>query len=756
MHDGTYSTLHDFVSGINNASNHLVNTLQTSLDSFNDTSPWRLLLDTIGPQQFADRLYGLARLAKSLTFREIKRLERKDHDQKTKRGKSNAAPTVNDVKKEEGNRTDQPDQDSRNVLTLYGNAQGHKQLFSSVQKPSPRDRKADSTDDGSRELSEVGLPNGISSTRVYYTDTAARRNPSTFQDLFAPPSSLPQIRPPKPQKAPFDKDAPLTWSRTPASDQTSRSAGYLNEKLGTGRWLGYSGLTMPDEPSSPQAKRRQRDRALSMSTGGESIQQASSGPTSAQKQAHEDALFRSAFSSFAPTRDNTAALVPEETKNHLWWQRYGADFFDDAFGYHESTVGDDDFDSLKRQQGQLKQEDAEFEEAVENYDPDFEIREPEGEKILSEVSEMLEQLYSFQRIRMSSLPTPGRPSLSYSASPDSAHAATTPTAAELETYKALKAQLALTISTLPPFLVSKLNGEQLEGLSITQSMPMTAPNHRGVMEEDQASRMAKQQAFQAAVGAARGPGQNAASTPVNNAAPARAPQPPQTARPAMPPNARGGSTFARQHLSNWQTPQNQNMTIQRPQYASGQGFNQPRPGMLGGLQRPDYSQSAPRPRPTQLNGGYHTPQPGYNQRPPQGYGSAHQPQAGSPPRLGQMSQPRYPPGQQMQHGQQQYQQQSQPPQYPQQNGYQPQQQQQQQRYSQTHSQLGQSASPQPPQPVGAPNGVSRPQTPSTPLGGGQQQGQQGFVPAQGKATAPQQNHRDVSHTPQPPQKMEAT
>lgn len=726
VRNGAYRTFDQFTSELSDASTHIVETLQDSLDTFNQTEPWRLLLGTLGPNDFVLRLQNLTGLGKTLSSREERRLASGAQDRNTF---SQEVSAINGVKKEEENDHHAYDYNSRNVLTLYGSAQGHKQLFSSLQRPPGHDRPSQSRAIIS-ELRENGLPNGISSTKVFYQDTAITKRPSTFQDLFAPPSSLPQLSPPKTQKNAANRESTLTWSHSSTADQIARRPDYLNEKIATGHWLSYAGIAPIDEPSSPQAKRRQRDRALSMGAVSATEAAKPNPPSTVHTHAKEDALFRSAFSSFAPTHDNSAALVPEVTKSDLWWQRFGRVFFDGAFGAEDEPLPDGEAGGMDTQEIITEiDEEATLAKAVADFDPALEPSDHEGEKLLNEVSEMIETLHSFQRIRMSSVATGSRPGMSYAAGQESSNFAT-PGTAELETYRTLQAQLALIVGTLPPYVVSKLNGDQLDELNIKRHMAIDVPNHRGVMEEDQASRLAKQQVFQAAVGAARGQGQHAASTPVAQSQ-ARPLQATQTARPVVPTSTKGGSTFARQHLSSWQTPQNQSMTVQRPPYANPQAFNQPRPGMASPMQRPNYSQSAPRPQQAQPNGLYQPlSQTNHQPRPPNS-GSPYASQAGQ---TGSSLQSGFTPRPQMQYNQEQSPQQQRP------------------MISQTPVPQAQSASPQPKLSRGPPNGVSRPQTPATPL-----MGQQSVNPAPilSQGDGQLSNGRGMSGTPQPPQKMEA-
>lgn len=724
VRDGAYSTFHQFTSDLHNAARHIVETLQDSLDTFNQTDPWRLLLDTLGPEDLKSRLQSLEGLGQALSYREERRLALGNQDRNVS---SQESRTPTGVKKEEEDYEDKFDSNSRNVLTLYGSAQGHKQLFSSLQRPPGHDHPTKSRKTVSK-LRESGLPNGISSTKVFYQDTATTKHASSFQDLFAPPASVPPLNPPKTLKNAANRESTLTWSHSSTADHIARRPGYLNEKIATGHWLGYAGIAPIDEPSSPQAKRRQRDRALSMGAASATDAAKPNPPSTVQNHAKGDALFRSAFSSFAPTHDNSAVLVPEVTKSDLWWQRFGREFFDGAFGVEDEPLTTGGEESSKTHETITDaDEDAVLAKAVADFDPALEPVDHEGQKLLNEVSEMIETLYSFQRIRMSSMATGSRPGMSYAAGQESSNPAV-PSTVEIETYRTLQAQLALIVGTLPPYVVSKLNGDQLDELNIKAHIAMEVPNHRGVMEEDQASRLAKQQAFQAAVGSARGQGQNAASTPVAQSQ-NRPLQAAQTTRPVVPANTKGGSTFARQHLSSWQTPQNQSMTVQRPPYANPQAFNQARPGMQSPMQRPNYPQSAPRLQQAQPNGLYQSSQQTGQQPRPPNYGVPYAPQ------VGQSLQSGFTPRPQMQYSQQQQQQQQQRP-----------------LIAQTPTPQAQSASPQPKLSVGPPNGLSRPQTPLTPL-----TSQQSTTPAPILPPGVSQlsNGKSMSGTPQPPQKLEA-
>ena len=114
------------------------------------------------------------------------------------------------------------------------------------------------------------------------------------------------------------------------------------------------------------------------------------------------------------------------------------------------------------------------------------IEDKEVDEILEEISELLETLNSYQRIRNLSLnPLPRSGSTSSVADPAK------PSEAEVATYNTLKAQLTLMIAMLPPYAVAKLNSDQLAELNISTKIQVLTDNYKGVMEEDEAAARAK-------------------------------------------------------------------------------------------------------------------------------------------------------------------------------------------------------------------------------------------------------------------------
>jgi hypothetical protein len=123
--------------------------------------------------------------------------------------------------------------------------------------------------------------------------------------------------------------------------------------------------------------------------------------------------------------------------------------------------------------------------------------EKEADEILDEVSDMIQTLSSYQRIRNLTLPNSQNRQSSDPVTGDMlANSGPQPSEDEQLTYNMLKAQLALIVKTLPPYAVAKLNGDQLDDLLISTKVEISTDNYRGVMEEDDAAMQARLRAQQ--------------------------------------------------------------------------------------------------------------------------------------------------------------------------------------------------------------------------------------------------------------------
>lgn len=369
---------------------------------------------------------------------------------------------------------------SRAVLSLVGHAPQERRLFSSLQAKS------------SVDLSEIALPAGVSLTRVMASSPQDRA--PTLGELFAPPKSLPPLQPPKQPKT-GAKGNQLDFYHPELTDKSQyRSNSYFSQKLSAGHYLDYSYAT----PSS-SVKEKKHERAQSL---------AGKKPSSAEVEVSEmEALFRGAFSSFAPCKDDSAAVVPSNVAGRLWWQQAGRQSF-------QNMIEIEYYDSEKEEipDGVVDIDEKLIQEAIDKWDecavdPTLEdamgTKRDETEKevdgILDEVSDMIETLASYQRIRNLNLPNSQNRQSSDPVNGDMlANSGPEVSEDEEATYHMLKAQLSLIVKTLPPYAVAKLNGDQLEDLLISTKIPITTDQYKGVMEEDDAAVQARLRAQQQA------------------------------------------------------------------------------------------------------------------------------------------------------------------------------------------------------------------------------------------------------------------
>ena len=401
------------------------------------------------------------------------------------------------------------------VLTLFGNAPTPKQLFSSMQNPPLGKQQAEPAIKTELPIEEMTLPPGLTATKIIPVPADSARKGPTFEESFPPPHNLAPLQPPKSHKRSSTRDTSITWE---FKDHLSRSAkkggGYTTQSLTVGDWLGYGGVDCKDDPATPREKRKQRDRALS---GGESTQPAPDRESLEDTLAREEeALFRRAYSSFAPSCDNTKALIPEETKSMVWWHKVGSRKYNETFAL-DPALRDEPLPAVSEvlppvENGGAKEED--FSTIVEELDdldnemPDFEParNKTDIDQVLREISSLLETLSSHQRIRNAALSsstsasrTPISPAPILSSRigrPES------PAEDEMSTYYALRRELAYLVLKLPPYAVAKLNGDQLSELAVDTTIPFEGKDVRGTMEEDTVARMAKYTAMATASGVA--------------------------------------------------------------------------------------------------------------------------------------------------------------------------------------------------------------------------------------------------------------
>ncbi|KAG6011024.1 hypothetical protein E4U21_000055 [Claviceps maximensis] len=372
---------------------------------------------------------------------------------------------------------------SQVILSVLGYAPQERRVFSSL----PLSQDFDPED--------YMLPPGVAFSRVMPSNVQERAQ--TLGEVFSSPRPLLPLQPPKQPKTQA-KGNTLDFYY-PLLENTSKYRGncYFNTKLSTGHYLDYSSAT----PSN-QTRTKQRERAQSLAGKRPSI--------SELETSEMESLFRGAFSSFAPCKDDSSAVISSGTAGRIWWQQSGSRNFERMIEleYYKDLKDADPFKS------RLKLEEIDEEgirEAIDNWDEtivDPSLDEAMGSKrdanekeindILDEVTDMIETLASYQRIRNLTLPNSQNRQSSDPVNGDmlANSGPHQPSEEEQATYDMLKAQLTLIIKTLPPYAVAKLNGDQLDELLISTKIQIRTDQYRGVMEEDDAGVQARIRAQQ--------------------------------------------------------------------------------------------------------------------------------------------------------------------------------------------------------------------------------------------------------------------
>ncbi|KAI0381433.1 hypothetical protein F5Y04DRAFT_81958 [Hypomontagnella monticulosa] len=405
------------------------------------------------------------------------------------------------------------------VLTITSELKRVKPLYSSLQQSTPNGDGAGAV---IRPLRETGLPSGIKTARVipYSFPSAVEKDKKskTLGELFPPPRNLPSLQPPKAPKS-STKGVQVGWHRPELTEKSKYRAGsYFSQNISTGRWLDYSNAAPPS-----QIMTKQRERALSL---------AGNKPSSSDLEMSEmESLFRGAFSSFAPSKDDSAAMISSGLISHtMWWQKVGKRSFDRLA---EVELPDDAPEDTGRADNAVAEEidDDIIKEVLDNWDesmvdpsleqvccPKKSDEEKDVDDILQEVSDMIQTLISYQKNRNLTLPSASSQSR-YAADPAHSDMLTNGTPvqpAEEETamYQALKAQLVLVIKMLPPYAVARLNSDKLEELNISTKIEVRTDEYQGIMDEDEAA--ARARAAQAATATPPRPVTHRSSSSSNN------------------------------------------------------------------------------------------------------------------------------------------------------------------------------------------------------------------------------------------------
>ena len=485
------------------------------------------------------------------------------------------------------------------------------QLFTSLRKPNTPNEP----------LNEAALPNGITATKIIPAHSINKIEDKskvpTLGERFPPPAGLLPLPLPKQSRHTATRSSSVNWYNPAEADsknKSSRRDGYTTQPLPTGQWLTYNAAPSSTQIVSAESKRKQRDRALSF---GEPQASISHEAIVAHNQAKEDALFRSVYSSFAPDRDDSGAIVVEQQKNHFWWSKYGEQRYHELLGIRDATLYEAEINGVGDEDGI---DEGEIQEAIETWEPEetphemnlskiFSLETPETSKeadaVLSEISDLLETLDSHQRVRNLTLAANARTmggqnpqSTALTGTPSS------PSSAEFDVYEVLKAQLTLIVSTLPPYLVAKLDGDKLGVLNISTKLQIESKNQKGTMESDDST------------AAARAAARPAATPGIPQAASAYATAPTRSSS-YIPPTTTPAPRYQQQSGYGAQAAPRQSSNsgyLQNPQYS-----NRPASYNYSAGARPTYPPQSQQPPQRAASSSNYAPQ--YGQQSSQSFGS---------------------------------------------------------------------------------------------------------------------------------------
>lgn len=413
------------------------------------------------------------------------------------------------------------------VLSLRTQTNGQTPLlYSGLQKKSDNN---DHEGDLSGVNEGLALPNGFELTDFAALNAVTKPQklePRSFGEVFGTHASarVKKLEEPQPSRnlsrSNELKFLPVSsFNKNPSKEKID----YKDAELSIGKWI-------------TNRFNNSRNPSQSTSTHYKSDETSQSGSAD-----DEEALFRSAYSSFAPTSDNTDALISAEDMAQYWWRKSGIEKLSASFAAPNADGN---------VVGEVTQEFQDFDNVLENWIPDEGIPPTESKEIndaddlLEEVSELIQVLSSYQRNR--GLDTSGR-------IPE-------PSEAEFDVFGLLQTQIRLLVDALPPFAVAKLNGDQLEELNISTNLLVNAPEYTGTGQLDEYAASRKRASAAAAV---------VPNRPVVPPQVRASYVPPQATTPAFNVQARGynasapaATPYGMRTATNYQTP-----TSARPPYS---------------------------------------------------------------------------------------------------------------------------------------------------------------------------------------------
>ena len=351
---------------------------------------------------------------------------------------------------------------------------GSTTLYSGLQTIAPSEH--DSVINGRKLPNGFDLAEPVKLDPLFLGQTKQLRK---FADVFGPHRNTRALEMPRTQPAMRSNTLKFRADPFPERAGAYNRQDYRHQQLATSTWVDYSkGHSLDEQDIS----RKYRDKGVAAHDFRAAL---IANDHSVNESTNNISLFKRAFSSFAPVTDSTLSLVNEQDRNRSWWKKQGQKRI--------SKIFTSEYPDLE-EAPLINQKDVESEtfDDVLSYDPEKDAVPPSPQvepetvdDVLEEVSQLLETVHSYQRIR----------SLETRQSADSAK----PSTAEFDTYTMLRDQLAILIASVPPFLVAKLDGNKLSDLNISTNLRLESVDYRGTLKADDATLAKYRAAHQSAV-----------------------------------------------------------------------------------------------------------------------------------------------------------------------------------------------------------------------------------------------------------------
>jgi len=312
------------------------------------------------------------------------------------------------------------------------------------------------------EIDVQKLPSGFDVVEAMAVDpsrTTSTKDGRTFGDVFKQIRNHKQLEPPRSSRG--TQSTQLRFEKPFETSANFNKDDYRVAPLSAGFWLEYATTSSELGKQLPQRPRISKQDPI--------------------------ALFKASFSTFAPSEDNTYAVIPRSDRSRQWYKKYGPHAMHRIMAPEAtSTVMYPEIDD-------------DYQQVIDEYEPivtitDTELPRPDSDDdekdILDEISDLLQTLSSYQRIRdlerNRTYNVPVKPS-----------------GPEADTFELLRQQLGVLVAALPPVAVARLDGDQLKALNISTSILVHSPDIAGTGQPDEGTLQRQREALAQQVAMAR-------------------------------------------------------------------------------------------------------------------------------------------------------------------------------------------------------------------------------------------------------------